>query len=118
MTGSRSVTCSPTERPVSIVGEVGDTPYSQELTDLVLSDLKHSFTPEEALDLVKDRPLQFAPGQGIGYSNVNTILLGEVIEAVTGTDITTAYSERLLIPFGLEDTYYRRPRRGHVRFLA
>ncbi len=102
--------------------EVGDTPYSQALTDLVLSDLKHLFTPEEVLDLVRDRPLQFAPGQGIGYSNVNTILLGEVIEAVTGADITTAYRERLLIPSGLEDTYYRsteagpRPLPGLIRW--
>ena len=92
--------------------EVGDTPYSQEITDLVLSDLEHSFTPDEALELVKDRPLQFSPGQSVGYSNVNTILLGEVIEAVTGTDITTAYRERLLIPLGLEDTYYRATEAG------
>ena len=41
--------------------EVGDTPYSQEITDLVSSDLEHSFTPEEVLELVKDRPLQFRP---------------------------------------------------------
>ena len=27
--------------------EVGDTPYSQEITDLITSDLEHSFTPEE-----------------------------------------------------------------------
>jgi D-alanyl-D-alanine carboxypeptidase len=87
--------------------EVGDTPYTQEITDLITSDLEHSFTPEEMIELVKDRPLRFSPGQGVGYSNVNTILLGEVIEAVTGADIATAYRERLLIPLGLRDTYYR-----------
>jgi D-alanyl-D-alanine carboxypeptidase len=87
--------------------EVGDSRYGQEMADLIQGDLDHSFTPEEVLDLVKDRPLQFQPGQGVGYSNVNTILLGEVIEAVTGTDLTTAYRDRLLVPLGLEDTYYR-----------
>jgi D-alanyl-D-alanine carboxypeptidase len=87
--------------------EVGDTPFSQEMVELVASDLEHSFTPEEVIELVKDRPLQFPPGHGVGYSNVNTILLGEAIEGVTGTDITTAYHERLLVPFGLQDTYFR-----------
>src|SRR5262245_7384492 len=77
------------------------------MIDLVASDLEHSFTPEEVLELVKDRPLQFPPGQSVSYSNVNPILLGEVIEAVTMTDLTTAYHERLLTPLGLEDTYYR-----------
>src|SRR4029450_12509420 len=87
--------------------EVGDTPYSQEMFALVTSDLEHSFTPEEVIELVKDRPLEFSPGQGVRYSNVNTILLGEVIEAVTGPDIASAYRERLLVPLGLQDTYYR-----------
>jgi D-alanyl-D-alanine carboxypeptidase len=86
--------------------EVGDTPYSQEISDLLLSD-PEPFTPDSVLELVKDRPLQFSPGQGVAYSNVNTILLGEVIEAVTGSDLTTAYRERLLTPLGLDDTYYR-----------
>ena len=102
--------------------EVGDTPYGQAMVDLVASDLEHSFTPEEVLELVKDRPLQFSPGQGVGYSNVNTILLGEVVEAVTRTDIGTAYRERLLVPLDLEDTYYRatedgpRPLAGLYRY--
>jgi D-alanyl-D-alanine carboxypeptidase len=88
-------------------GEVGDTPYSQEIYDLIASDLEHSYTPEELLELFKDRPLEFEPGQGVRYSNVNTIVLGAVIEAVTGTDIGTAYRDRLLAPLGLQDTYYR-----------
>ena len=88
-------------------GEVGDTPYGQEMSDLVVSDLEHEFTPEEILELVEDRPLEFSPGQGARYSNINTILLGEMIEAATGADIGTAYRERLLDPLVLDDTYYR-----------
>jgi D-alanyl-D-alanine carboxypeptidase len=88
-------------------GEVGDTPYGEEMGDLVISDLEHEFTPEEVLGLVEDRPLEFSPGQGVRYSNINTILLGEVIETATGADIGTAYRERLLDPLGLQDTYYR-----------
>jgi len=34
------------------------------------------------------------------------ILLGEVVEAVTGTDLTTAFHQRLLGPLGLTHTYY------------
>jgi D-alanyl-D-alanine carboxypeptidase len=96
--------------------EIGETPYSEEAWDFFVSggapdlghpNLEHSFTPEELLEFVKDRPLEFSPGEGARYSNVNTILLGEVIEAVTGTDIGTAYRERLLDPLGLRDTYDR-----------
>ena len=87
--------------------EVGETPYSEEMLEILTSDLEHSYTPEESLELVKDRPLKFSPGQGVQYSNVNTTLLGEVIAEVTGSDIGTNYRERLLGPNRLEDTYYR-----------
>jgi D-alanyl-D-alanine carboxypeptidase len=87
--------------------EVGETPYSEEILEVLTRDLEHSYTPEESLELVKDRPLKFPPGQGVQYSNVNTTLLGEVIEDVTGSDLGTAYRERLLDPNGLEATYYR-----------
>ena len=46
------------------------------------------------------------PGTGVQYSNVNTILLGQIIEKVTGTDLTTALHARLFGPLGLSHTYY------------
>ncbi len=70
--------------------EMGDTPYGDAAVALVVEDLERRFTIEEALDAVKDRPLQFEPGGGVQYSNVNTILLGAVIEAVTG-EVPRAY---------------------------
>ena len=87
--------------------ENGSTPWSDEMLALVISDLEHQFTPEEVLALVGDRPLRFEPGKGIQYSNVNAILLGQVVAAVTDTDYATALHERLLTPLGLTDTAYR-----------
>src|SRR5207244_1065115 len=87
--------------------ENGATPWTEDMLQLVISDLEHSFTPEEVLTIVGDRDLLFTPGEGVQYSNVNAILLGQVIASVTGTDYVTALHERLLTPLGLDDTAYR-----------
>jgi D-alanyl-D-alanine carboxypeptidase len=51
-------------------------------------------------------PPVFAPGASIGYSNTNYILLGMLVEAVTGQSIRTAITDRIITPLGLTDTRY------------
>lgn len=46
----------------------------------------------------------FAPGSGYGYSNTNFVLLGMLIEKLTGQPYATVLSERLLVPLGLSDS--------------
>jgi D-alanyl-D-alanine carboxypeptidase len=48
----------------------------------------------------------FAPGTSIGYSNTNYIILGMMVEAVTGTSIGTAITNRIITPLGLTHTRY------------
>ena len=86
--------------------DAGESPYSAEFEDLILANLDKSFTPDEILAFVRDRPLDFEPGAGVQYSNINTILLAKVVEAVTGTDLTTALHKRLIDPLVLSHTYY------------
>jgi D-alanyl-D-alanine carboxypeptidase len=86
--------------------DAGPSPYSDVFEDLLVANLDKSFTPDEVLAFVRDRPLYFDPGTGVEYSNVNTILLAKVVEAVTGNDLTTAFHERLIGPLGLTHTYY------------
>jgi D-alanyl-D-alanine carboxypeptidase len=53
------------------------------------------------------------PGKRWAYSNTNYLLLGEVVEAVTGTSLATEVRTRLLDPLGLDQTWYQaaeRPR--------
>ncbi|MFP3441796.1 serine hydrolase domain-containing protein, partial [Pantoea sp. SIMBA_133] len=46
----------------------------------------------------------FAPGEKFNYSNTNTVLLGLVIEQVTGQDIDTVFTSMILDPLGLTET--------------
>jgi D-alanyl-D-alanine carboxypeptidase len=86
--------------------DAGTSPYSAEFEDLILHNLDKSFTPDEILTFVRDRPLDFEPGTGVQYSNINTILLAKVVETVSGTDLTTAFHQRLIDPLGLSHTYF------------
>ncbi len=47
----------------------------------------------------------FAPGQGFHYSDTGYILLGLVIEKLTGDTLHAAYRKRLFDPLGLKHTY-------------
>ncbi|MFF0905751.1 UNVERIFIED_CONTAM: serine hydrolase domain-containing protein, partial [Kocuria sp. CPCC 205316] len=57
---------------------------STQFTDRFFADPEQTFTPEELVAVgVSESPL-FAPGEQFDYSNTNYILLGLVIEQVTG----------------------------------
>ena len=49
------------------------------------------------------KPL-FPPGKGWTYSNTNYLLLGEVIEAATGSSVEDELATRFLAPLGLHST--------------
>jgi len=63
-----------------------------------------AFTPEEVVGFVLDREALFAPGAGWAYSDTGYILLGLVIEQVTGRAYHDEVRERFLAPLGLDDT--------------
>ncbi len=62
------------------------------------------WTPEELLDVGLALPPLFEPGEDFDYSNTNTVLLGLVIEQVTGQDIEDTFAERIFEPLGLIST--------------
>ncbi|MFC5741766.1 serine hydrolase domain-containing protein [Dyella tabacisoli] len=55
---------------------------------------------------IRKRPPSFAPGTGWAYSNAGFILLGAVIEKVTGEPWYDALQKQLLQPLGLKHTTY------------
>ena len=61
-------------------------------------------TPEEILGFVKDKPLLYVPGVGANYSNSNYMLLGLILQKVTGKAPEVLLAERLTGPLGLKDT--------------
>jgi D-alanyl-D-alanine carboxypeptidase len=62
-------------------------------------------TPQVLLDFVKDEELLFEPGTDCIYTNTNYILVGLIIEEVTGQPAHEALQTRILEPLGLVDTY-------------
>lgn len=52
---------------------------------------------------------RFTPGRGWLYSNANYLLLGQIIQAATGTSVPALLQTRLLGPLGLDHTFLQGP---------
>jgi D-alanyl-D-alanine carboxypeptidase len=63
-----------------------------------------AWTPAERLTVLLDQPAPFAAGQGWEYSDTNYILLGMIIERLTGMEYYDALRRRVLAPLGLRNT--------------
>ncbi len=55
--------------------------------------------------IMANNPPYFAPGQGWHYSNSNTVLLGLMIEKVTGNRLEQEIATRITEPLGLRNTF-------------
>jgi CubicO group peptidase (beta-lactamase class C family) len=61
-------------------------------------------THAEELALFRDRPLDFEPGGRFEYSNSNYLVLGAVIEKVSGESYGDLLSKRIFRPLGMKDS--------------
>ncbi|MFF8266688.1 serine hydrolase domain-containing protein [Streptomyces sp. NPDC016562] len=64
------------------------------------------YTPQELLDYSFKHPVQFQPGAEFEYSNTNLVLLGLVVEKVTGRPINEVIQRDVLDPAGLRRTVF------------
>jgi D-alanyl-D-alanine carboxypeptidase len=64
------------------------------------------FTPDQLLFFVKGQPPSFPAGTKFEYSDTNTVLLGMVIEKVTGRPFADVLRARILTPLGLAQTSF------------
>ncbi|MGF0247420.1 MULTISPECIES: serine hydrolase domain-containing protein [Rhodococcus] len=83
-----------------------DYTTSEQFVMEYLSDPRRTFTPEELVGYVKDLPLQLRPGTTVDYSNTNTILLGMVIERVSGSKLSDVIDTKITTPLGMEHTSF------------
>ena len=63
-------------------------------------------TPAEIAKLTQDLPLQFEPGAQFRYNNTGYVLLGHVIEKVTGETYPAYVRKNLFDPLGMKDSGY------------
>ncbi|MFG2713483.1 serine hydrolase domain-containing protein [Streptomyces goshikiensis] len=68
------------------------------------ADPHRSFTPRQLLDFSFGHPPNFKPGAKWQYSNTNTILLGMLIEKVSGQSLGDYLRDHVFGPVGLDDT--------------
>lgn len=74
--------------------------------DALRIDLTRDWTDAELLQAAFSEPNDFAPDARYEYSNTNTVLLGEVLQKVTGTPWSEVVQESILEPRGLSTTTY------------
>jgi CubicO group peptidase (beta-lactamase class C family) len=66
----------------------------------------------QLLDIITDDSLEFEPGERFKYSNSGYILLGEIIEAVSGQSYEAYLHHDILKPIGMLNTGYARREAG------
>jgi D-alanyl-D-alanine carboxypeptidase len=72
-----------------------------------LNDLPHVATARQFVDLVADAPLDFPPGTQFEYSNTNYVILGMIVEQVSGMSYSAFLSRRIFGPQGMKATSTR-----------
>ena len=80
--------------------------YSDETNSMILSQPQRQWTPQEVLEIAFRHPPLFPPGTDFDYSNTNTVLLGLVVEKVSGQSLDTYIEEHLTRPAKLEHTLF------------
>jgi D-alanyl-D-alanine carboxypeptidase len=78
--------------------------FDEGFQQTLFSDPDHVWTPQQLVDLVKGDDPMFEPGTMTFYSNTNLVLLGMVIEQVTGRSVEDVMREGIYEPLGLEHT--------------
>ncbi|RPI61430.1 MAG: class A beta-lactamase-related serine hydrolase, partial [Lysobacterales bacterium] len=63
-------------------------------------------TPEKTLGHVRDKPLDFAPGERMSYSNSGYVLLGLLVERVGGQSYADFVRDNIFEPLGMNDSGY------------
>lgn len=74
----------------------------------VLINRTREVSPQTLLDVFKNRPLDFEPGTSFHYSNSGYIILGAIIEKLSGQSYEAYLHSHLLKPIGMFNSGYAR----------
>jgi CubicO group peptidase (beta-lactamase class C family) len=66
-------------------------------------------TGAELLNAVRSLPLRFAPGSGVEYTSQGFMVIGQVIEAVSGMSLAEVLRAQVLEPLGMRSTMFCPP---------
>lgn len=74
--------------------------------DFVDRRMRREIAPDELLRQYAGGKLDFEPGTRYSYSNTGYVLLGRVVEKVTGETFGDFLSRRILQPLGMQNTFH------------
>ncbi|MBS1774611.1 MAG: serine hydrolase [Bacteroidetes bacterium] len=77
--------------------------YTEDTSFMSKQMLSHK-TQDDMIKLFKDKPLAFRPGAKFSYSNSNYMLLGYIIEKVTGKTYYAVLREMIFVPLGMNNS--------------
>lgn len=77
-----------------------------------LENINKEKSLSQLIAVFKDEPLQFAPGSKFAYSNSGYVLLGAIIERVSGLPYYEFMARNIFIPLGLSATSVKNHERG------
>ncbi|MFE3191728.1 serine hydrolase domain-containing protein [Nocardia sp. NPDC059240] len=73
------------------------------------------YEPAQLVDFAMSSPPRFEPGARSVYTNTNYVLLGMLVQQVTGRPVAAEIGSRILTPLGLRDTYFPDSRETGIR---
>ncbi|MFE2286385.1 serine hydrolase domain-containing protein [Streptomyces sp. NPDC059443] len=77
-----------------------------DFTKKLQADPEQAFTPQQLTAYSFKHPVQFQPDEKFQYSNTNLILLGLVVEKLTGRPLQEVIEQDVLKPAGLHQTFF------------
>src|SRR5205085_3519886 len=78
----------------------------------------HASTARQTYDVIRHMPLQWGVGEARHYSDLGFMLLGYIVEHVTGRPLDRYLAESLYTPLGLRATTFLPKQHGFVDFAA
>jgi len=79
--------------------EIWTTPYQKLNGQLII-------TLADIVAVIAMHPLNFTPGTRHEYCNSNTVILGLLIQKVTGKTVKDVLNEKIFLPLGMTNTYW------------
>jgi D-alanyl-D-alanine carboxypeptidase len=80
--------------------------YDEEFIDAFLNNPTNVWTPQELINMAMARPVNFQPGEDYEYCNTNYILLGMIIEEISGSSYESMVESNIIEPLGLTNTFF------------
>jgi len=90
--------------------------------DFVDRRMLKEIAPDELIQIYAGGKLDFEPGTQYSYSNTGFVILGRIVEKVSGQSFGEFLAEQILMPLGLNHTFYEpdpnqaRIARGYTTF--